>query len=145
MSVDIVARGLAVRALAALPGLASKAGGTFTGNITITPSDLSGGTLLLNGPAGQRKAVSFETAGLLRWRVASGNAAEAGANAGSDFLISRFDDTGALIDSPIAINRKTGVVTISTSLVIAGASFATSADISAALGDAWYRSMGFSL
>ena len=41
-----------------------------------------------------------------------GNAvAESGGNAGSDFALYRYDDTGNAIDAPLAIDRKTGAVT----------------------------------
>src|SRR5215471_4485313 len=47
-----------------------------------------------------------------RWVVAQDGAAESGGNTGSNFRISRYNDAGTLIDSPMTINRATGAVTI---------------------------------
>ena len=49
----------------------------------------------------------------LRWVLMDDNSAEAGGNAGSNFSLQAFDDTGTLIGSPIAVNRATGAVTFS--------------------------------
>src|SRR5499427_7607913 len=48
----------------------------------------------------------------LRWAMVQDGVAETGGNAGSNFKISRYNDAGVLIDSPITINRATGAVTI---------------------------------
>jgi len=50
-----------------------------------------------------------------RWSIVKGSGAESGGNAGSNFFINRFDDSGALIDSPICIVRSSGYVGIGTS------------------------------
>ncbi|MEU2924205.1 hypothetical protein ABZ636_03960 [Streptomyces sp. NPDC007251] len=47
-----------------------------------------------------------------RWKIRSNSTAETGSNAGSDFNIARYDDTGTLIDQPLTITRSTGLVTI---------------------------------
>jgi hypothetical protein len=55
-----------------------------------------------------------------RWSMAIGdNTAESGSNAGSDFSLSRFDDTGTFLGSPFSIIRATGNATFS-GLVTAG-------------------------
>jgi hypothetical protein len=57
--------------------------------------------------------------GSARWEIDIGNTiAESGSNAGSDFAIARFSDTGAGIDYPLSILRSSGTVTISGSAVI---------------------------
>jgi hypothetical protein len=59
--------------------------------------------------------------GVLRWHMGLGNnAAESGANVGSDFTLNRYNDAGTLVDSPITINRATGIVTISSLNVLGG-------------------------
>ena len=68
--------------------------------------------LRLNGAAGQPKAYVYETAGSVRWVTAATSAAETGSNAGSNFVIERYDDTGAFIDAPFSVNRQTGVITM---------------------------------
>lgn len=51
--------------------------------------------------------------GNARWAVHLGSGhAETGGNAGTNFTIARYSDAGALIDSPIAIDRASGAITI---------------------------------
>ena len=59
----------------------------------------------------QNKAYIFGTGGDKRWDLnVFGN--NTGANVGDDFSIRRYNDAGALIDTPISIVRSTGVATI---------------------------------
>lgn len=54
-----------------------------------------------------------ETGGLGRWAVDLGDAtAESGSNAGSNFLIKRYDDSGVFIADAFAIRRNTGACLI---------------------------------
>lgn len=62
----------------------------------------------INGAAGTNRILRFESATSSRFTVRVTNTAEAGSNAGSDFLITRFDDSGVAIDSPLTIFRNTG-------------------------------------
>jgi len=67
----------------------------------------------ISAPAGNTRSVNFltgTTSSKFRWQVCSNGAAESGSNTGSDFVISRYDDTGTFIDSPFSISRATGVV-----------------------------------
>jgi hypothetical protein len=90
-------------ASAAMP----KSGGTFTGNV------IAAGTYLaISGPTGVAKILYYETAGSLRWASYVTAAAEGGGNAGSDFAINRYTDTGASLDAPFTIQRSTGNVTV---------------------------------
>jgi hypothetical protein len=86
-----------------------KAGDTMTGNLTISAAAPS---LLLNKSAsGNANAVIGYTNNSIRWQIQPGNVtAESGSNAGSDFGIYRYSDTGAFIDAPFFIYRSTGVV-----------------------------------
>lgn len=86
-------------------------GGNVTGNITLVStspwlnfySDITGSARLVSGTA----------AGIARWSVVlDDGTAETGSNAGSNFNISRYTDGGVLIDTPIAIDRGTGVVAL---------------------------------
>lgn len=65
----------------------------------------------INAAAGQLKQLVFQTAGAVRWLFASNTDAETGGNAGANFTISRCTDAGVYIDSPVFINRASGVVT----------------------------------
>lgn len=119
-------------ALAAIPlrsgGLALGAGALLAGtpvDVIIsgngTTADVVGGGgsgyLIINktATAGMENDIVGQTNGAARWDVVLGNAVmETGTgNAGSDFVINRFNDAGTLIDSPIQIQRSTGIVTVS--------------------------------
>jgi hypothetical protein len=78
-------------------------------------------SLIIDGPSTTVRDIVGSTAGLLRWGVALGNAAtEAGSNAGSDLAISRYNDGGTLIDSPLTISRASGVATFTVSPIAPG-------------------------
>ena len=79
--------------------------------------DKTGGTI--SGDAAISKAVgvaanlAFQTAGLTRWALGRDPTAESGGNAGSDFILSRWDDAGAWLGNVISILRSTGDATFS--------------------------------
>lgn len=56
--------------------------------------------------------------GVARWQINKTNA-EGGSNSGADLFISRFDDAGAYLGSPLQISRATGAVTIASAAVLA--------------------------
>ena len=47
-----------------------------------------------------------------RWTVCKDATAETGSNTGSNFAIGRYTDAGVVIDTPIAVNRATGLITM---------------------------------
>jgi hypothetical protein len=47
-----------------------------------------------------------------RWSSGKDAAAETGANTGSNFAIARYDDSGALLGTPITIRRSDGLITL---------------------------------
>ena len=49
---------------------------------------------------------------LARWTAGKDNAAESTGNAGSNFAIKRYNDAGAVIDSPFTIRRSDGLITL---------------------------------
>lgn len=64
-------------------------------------------------------AILSTRAGLSRWSLNLGDGtAEGGLNSGSDFNLSRYDDTGAFIDSPISIDRRFTTVLIRTGNIV---------------------------
>lgn len=92
--------------------------GQFLTNNGSTASWASSSTLTFtfggvqaSGAAGTARGLTMQTAASNRWAIVAGSAAEGGGNAGSDLNVNRFDDTGAYIDTPLSINRATGVVT----------------------------------
>jgi microcystin-dependent protein len=66
---------------------------------------------ILDTPAANSRWVEWRTAGVVRWTMGVNNAAEGGSNAGSNFFLSRFTDAGGPLDTPITINRATGLLT----------------------------------
>ena len=87
----------------------AKAGDTMTGNLIIT-SATPGITLNKTAPGTTCSLVS-KTGAIARWEVDLGNGtAESGGNVGSDLTISRCDDGGSVLSTPLAIARKDGVV-----------------------------------
>lgn len=64
-------------------------------------------------PSGATKLLRYLTGLLARWTVGGTATAESGSDVGSDFAIQRFSDAGALLGTPLLINRKTGAWTIS--------------------------------
>lgn len=64
----------------------------------------------VTGNAGNVREVEFVTRNAgKRWSVRAGSSAESGGNAGSNFSVARYDDSSVLIDTPLSIDRKTGV------------------------------------
>jgi hypothetical protein len=58
----------------------------------------------------------------VRWIITPGdNGAESGSNAGSDFRIGRFSDTGTYIDQPLSIKRSDGSIRTGYALTVVGA------------------------
>jgi hypothetical protein len=96
-----------------------KAGDTMTGNLTISKA---GPTITLNRPTAGSGAVLYgQTGAVMRWAVSFGdNVAESGSNAGSNFNINAYDDAGAFLSTPIAINRATGVVSLRAGSTVGG-------------------------
>jgi hypothetical protein len=90
-------------------------------NIRINQADLtmdSGwGVIRVGGTAGVNDRV-FELAssiyssntGAVRWRMLANNTAESGSNAGSDFVIRRFSDTGSLLGTGLFMQRSDGQI-----------------------------------
>lgn len=64
--------------------------------------------LRLGSAAATRRAFAIRTAGVARWIFGADNAAESGANAGSDWMLEAYTDAGALIDTPLRIARAAG-------------------------------------
>jgi hypothetical protein len=93
-------------------------GGTVTGptlikaNFTVG-SDALAKNLNLDGPAASNRWLYVQTAGSTRWALGADNSAETGtANAGSNFVIRSYGDSGGLHNIPLTINRQTGLITV---------------------------------
>lgn len=102
---------------------ANKAGDTFTGQITIAPVGGAGNAVLSKTITTGGAAVNIYGASnlLARWGITLGDGtAESGANAGSNFGIVAFNDSGAPNLTPLSINRATGRVTVGNGLSLSG-------------------------
>ncbi|QMU70814.1 glycosyl hydrolase family 28-related protein [Streptacidiphilus sp. P02-A3a] len=65
------------------------------------------------GAAGTNRDAQWWTAASgKRWALRASSTAEAGSNAGSNFDVVRYDDTGTVIDTPVTVDRQTGVTTL---------------------------------
>jgi hypothetical protein len=85
---------------------------TYNGsnNLTLGANATATANLVINGTVSYR-VLRFNTAGSIRWDVATTSLAESGANAGSNFGISSYDDTGTLIATWMSITRSSGAMT----------------------------------
>jgi hypothetical protein len=134
VAADSVIHGLA-------SGYLTLGGGSLGGSISINPP-ASYAQLVLNKPAGTfADQVVAERASTLRWILDLADAtAEGGSNAGSNCTLSRYDDGGNFLGTPLAINRATGNVTIAQALNVGGAVSAPSAAFSGQVGGASFNS-----
>ena len=69
----------------------------------------------LSGATGTNRSLIWTTGGIatanLRWNMVVTSTAESGANAGSNFGLICYDDSGTTINTPISIARATGIIT----------------------------------
>jgi len=87
------------------------AGDTMTGALVIQPGALAAGAPMLSvvGASGTYRSIQGFTGGSVRWHMALGTGeAEGGSNAGSNFHLYRYDDTGTYLGNVLDINRATG-------------------------------------
>ncbi|MBL7556614.1 MAG: tail fiber domain-containing protein [Bdellovibrionaceae bacterium] len=70
--------------------------------------------ILLDRAAGNEGVIGIRTGTSMRWAFGSNSAAESGSNAGSNFVITSFDDSGTIPSFPLTILRATGNVGIGT-------------------------------
>jgi len=95
-------------------------GDAMTGDLTISKATP---ILTLNKiAAGQANVIQGSGALSARWWVRPGNdEAEAGSNAGSNFDILRFSDTGAFMGGVMSISRASGNVVFNNTITVSGA------------------------
>jgi hypothetical protein len=89
----------------------------FTTDVSVSKTDPA---LILNKTAsGQVATVFGRTNGSNRWAVELGDTtAEGGGNAGSNLIIRRYDNSGAVLGAPVVINRASGAVTLEAPLTL---------------------------
>lgn len=92
---------------------------TFTQAILNSP-EIYGFTWVVGTPSSSDGIIAFnvnDTFGY-RWTIGKDAVAETGANAGSNFVINRFDDSGIVIDTALEINRATGLLALYNGLAL---------------------------
>lgn len=94
---------------------------------TVTPADKLdvNGNIRVRGAAGTDRSLFFSTLGSKRWALSENNVAEGGGNLGSNFVITRYDDSGTSLGNALVIARSTGAISTSGDLTVGGASTAT--------------------
>ena len=87
--------------------------------ITISSPAGIDSAILLNKPtSGRTSILTGAMANKSRWAIELGNnTAESGTAAGSDFGISRYNNTGTWLDAPLQITRSTGVTAFSAAII----------------------------
>ena len=106
-----------------------KSGDTMSGDLHIANPGTYSNLWINKQASGGGAQIVGQTNGKTRWVTSLGNeAAETGGNAGSDFLIDRFDDNGAMLDAPLIIKRSTGVIDFAKKPTVAGAAWAAPMD-----------------
>lgn len=89
----------------ALAGKLALAGGTMTGDLSISRG-ASNTWIVLDGNAATYRGILVKTAGVLRWAVYPGYAdAESGSNAGTSFRLLAYSDAGSYVGTALAIKR----------------------------------------
>ncbi len=111
-----------------------QSGDTMSGNLTVAPASSlallkaaatganSAFLQIDKGASGQQAVISAFTGGLARWAITMGNnTAEGGTSDGSDFQITRYNNSGTVIDTPLTITRSNGIATFNNSVAITSA------------------------
>jgi hypothetical protein len=100
-------------------GIVYASGGDTT--VSITPDGIldviyliKAGEVRINDAAGTRRALRYSTDGTRRFEAAINQTPETGSDAGSDYVITRFDDSGSPLGAALFIERATGEVGINT-------------------------------
>jgi microcystin-dependent protein len=91
---------------------ASTGTGTVVRRNAVGNADVGPG-IDISGPIASSRFISWFSTTSKRWLMGTNNTSESGGNDGSDFVLQRFSDGGASIDVPIAVDRTSGVVTMS--------------------------------
>lgn len=73
-------------------------------------------TMTVSGAAGTQRIRYWDTAGSPRWSIMADSGSETGSNVGSDFRISRWNDSGTWIEDTLTIQRSTGITNLAHNL-----------------------------
>lgn len=84
---------------------------TFADDQTISKSG-AGVYINISGDSARQRAFRMQTTGTLRWLFGTNTTAESGSNAGTDFIVNRYDDSGTSLGSTFTITRSSGQATL---------------------------------
>jgi len=121
----------------AAPGIyVAKTGDTMTGDLAISKDTPA---LTLNRPGGSANnaAIYGQYGGSPRWLIQMGQGVESSGNAGSNFYLTRFDDTGAPLGHALLANRATGNIGLGTAPTAARLTYANDTPYTPPLGTAY--------
>ncbi|MBD2256641.1 hypothetical protein [Pseudanabaena sp. FACHB-2040] len=90
---------------------------TFNGTVKFTNTSQA---IEVDTAAGTAGRVDFESAGSLRWSFRKSADAETGSNSGGNLALNRYADNGALMSTPLTVNRATGTITVNNGFVSNG-------------------------
>lgn len=66
----------------------------------------------VSGTAGSDRRFLIETGGVARWGIGADSTAEAGSDAGSDFELVSYDDSGSELEQILTVTRSTGAIDV---------------------------------
>lgn len=97
--------------------LGSANASVFAGLIGLGPTVFAKfAQFMTDAAAGVARYFNFTTNGVDRWSIGATADAESGSNSGSNFVVQRFTDLGALIGNWLSVNRATGAAVMASSL-----------------------------
>lgn len=76
--------------------------------------------IVVSGAAETARSIFLKTSGSTRWQVLTSATAESGSNAGSDFALNSYDDSGDYFGTPLVITRSSGIVNFYADITITG-------------------------
>lgn len=107
-------------------GVPNIAGDTFTGNLVLDRvGAASNASITIKSDTGTSRNILTQMGTALRWAMRLGDtSAESGSNAGSNFVLIRYDDAGTLLGTPISVIRSTGIVSFEGQPTVGGVQIA---------------------
>lgn len=95
-----------------------------SGEGTVVTRDANNDALVsgvnLTRAAGNARLLRFKSGASIRWDFGTDATAESGSNAGSKFKLNRYDDSGALLGTPLTVDRDTGLLTFASTPKVGG-------------------------
>jgi hypothetical protein len=83
----------------------------------------------VNGASGSWRGVEAYTNGSVRWLFGADNVSESGSNAGSNWSLNAYSDTGVFLGQYLSINRSTANANFLGSQILLGSNVATSVQV----------------